>query len=63
MPSMLNEIIGRQRVQELVREGEEQRCAAGLEDGSGRRVQVLRGLLDRRRSRRRDRGQKPGRMP
>jgi hypothetical protein len=57
MPSMLNEIIGRQRVQELVREGEEQRCAAGLEDGSAFRVQVLRGLLDRRWARRRDRDQ------
>jgi hypothetical protein len=58
---MLNEIIGRQRVHELVREGEEQRCAAGLEDGSASRVQVLRGLLDRRRARRRDRDQTPAR--
>jgi hypothetical protein len=52
---MLNEIIGRQRMQELVREGEEQRCAADVADGSTRGGQVLRRLLDRRRSRRRDR--------
>jgi hypothetical protein len=52
---MLNEIIGRQRVQELVREGEEQRCAADAADGSARGGHVLRRLLDRRRSRRRDR--------
>lgn len=61
MPSMLNEIIGRQRVQELVREGEEQRCAAGLQDGSAPRGQALRRLLDRRRTRRRDREQMPAR--
>jgi hypothetical protein len=58
---MLNEIIARQRVQELVREGEEQRCASGLHDGSPRRRRVLRGLLDRRGSRRRDRDQMPAR--
>jgi hypothetical protein len=52
---MLNEIIGRQRAQELVREGEEQRCSAGLQDGSAPRGQVLRGLLARRWPRRSDR--------
>ena len=57
MPSMLNEIIGRQRAQELVREGEEQRCAAGLENGAAPRGQVLHLLLNRRRTRRRDREQ------
>jgi hypothetical protein len=61
MPSMLNEIIGRQRVQELVREGEQQRCAAGLDDGAAPRGQVLRRLLSRRRTRRRDREQMPAR--
>jgi hypothetical protein len=61
MPSMLNEIIGRQRVQELVREGEEQRCAVGLEDGSAPRGQLLRRLLNRRRTRRRNREQMPAR--
>jgi hypothetical protein len=61
MPSMLNEIIGRQRVQELVREGEEQRCAAGPDDGSAPRGQMLRGMLNRRRTRRRDREQMPAR--
>ena len=55
MASMLNDIIGRQRGQELVREGEEQRCAADV----ARRGPVLRRLLDRRRSRRRDRDQMP----
>jgi hypothetical protein len=61
MPSMLNEIIGRQRLQELVREGEEQRCAAGFEDGSAPGGQVLRRLLNRRRTRRRDRERMPAR--
>jgi hypothetical protein len=61
MASMLNDIIGRQRVQELVREGEEQRCAADVADGSARRGKALRRLLDRRRSRRRDRDQMPAR--